>query len=154
MQRVALVVVGDGSTELYGVGGVGFERVILNLDVERLASHKQRRLLLHLGRGVELLLLILELDILVEENLYLLVAEVGGVALGEDTQHHRRNGILGSTPGCAYGSTLHKYGQCHDSDDGCRSELLESCYNLCRSIHLALLFVVERVYHTPARSRL
>ena len=83
-QGVTLVIVGYGRAELDGVGGIFVERVGLKLYRYASASERDGRLLAHCGRGVDLLLLILELDILVESEVDAVASEVGCVKLGRN----------------------------------------------------------------------
>ena len=65
IERVALVVVADRTAEIQRIGRIRKQR-IPQLDHDPAAPHRDRRLLLHLRRGEELLLLVLDLYELVE----------------------------------------------------------------------------------------
>ena len=101
IEGVALVVVAHGAAEIERIGRIGFER-IAQLDDDAFAAHRNQRLLLHLGRGEELLLLVLELHELVEFDVDLLVVHGGPVdreVVGRHVQNDRRQGVAGTARG-------------------------------------------------------
>ena len=92
-QGVTLVIIGHGRAELDGVGGVLVERVGLNLHRYATASERDGRLLAHCRRGVDLLLLILQLDILVEGEIDPVATKVGRIKLGRNGHNNRRQRV-------------------------------------------------------------
>lgn len=91
IERVALVVVADGASEVERIGRVRAQRVA-QLDDDSAAAHGDRRLFLHLGRGEELLLLVLDLHKLVELDVDLVVTHRGAVrreVVGRHGHDHR-----------------------------------------------------------------
>lgn len=102
VERVVLVVVLDGAAEVERIGGVGLQRVA-QLDDQPASAQRQRRLLLHLRRGEELLLLVLDLDELVEADVDFHPLGDGGyvarVVVGRHGEDDRRERILGAARG-------------------------------------------------------
>ena len=108
MQRVTLVVVGNRCSELDGIGGIGLQRIGLKGDLNATATHSNGGFLLHCGRGVELLLLILKLNILVEGHIDALIAEIGGVEHGCDCHYVGCQRVARATRRVADRSTTRK----------------------------------------------
>ena len=122
VQRAALVGVLDGRAEVDGVGGVGLQRILDRYD-NATTTTCHRRLLFHHRRGVELLLLILDLHILVELDIYLRrVQRVDhrGEVIGLHGDNHRRQGILRASRGCHRGGTLGEECRHEQHDEECR----------------------------------
>ncbi len=99
VERIALVVVRHRRAEFDGIGGIGQQRIVLDLYLHRLAAQRGHGLALHGGRGVELLLQILELHVLVELDEYLVALEMSGVVGGRDSHDHGGQRVLRSARG-------------------------------------------------------
>ena len=101
VERVALVVVSDGAAEVERISRIRLERVA-QLDDDPPSAQRNERFLLHLRRGEELLLLILELHELVELDVDLLVVHerpVGRKVVGRHVHDDRGQRIARPTRG-------------------------------------------------------
>ena len=102
IERIALVVVAHGASEIERIGRIGEQRVP-HLDEQPLAADREPGLLLHLRRGEELLLLVLELDVFVEFNIDLLSVRnrriTGREVVGRHGHDHRRERVDRSARG-------------------------------------------------------
>ena len=95
IERIALVIVTDRTAEIQRIGRVRTKRVP-HLDHDAAATHRDRRLLLHLRRGEELLLLVLDLHELVELDVDLPVVhrrDVRREVVRKHRHDHRRQRV-------------------------------------------------------------
>ena len=95
IERIALVVVADRTAEIQRIGRIRTQRVP-HLDHNAAAPHRDRRLLLHLRRGEELLLLVLDLHELVELDVDLPVVlrrDVRREVVRKHRHDHRRQRV-------------------------------------------------------------
>ncbi len=139
VQRVGLVVVLYGRAEVEGVGRV-FEQRVLDRDDDAAAATRQRGLLLHRRRGVELLLLVLDLDVFVELDIdfrRVQRAEPRGKVVGLHGHDHGRQRILRTAGGRHRRGALGKQAPHEQQHEECR----ERCgYMICyASFHFIAL---------------
>ena len=118
VERVALVVVADGRTEVERVGGIGGQRVA-QLHHDAAAAHRKLRFPAHGRGGEELFLLVLELHELVELDVDLrAVGHVRGEVVGRHGHDHRGQRILGASGGAHHAGAPDQEGREEEQRDG------------------------------------
>ena len=135
MQGVTLVVVGNRCTELDGIGGIGLQRVGLKGDLNTTATHRNGGFLLHRGRGVALLLLLLQLNILVEGHVDAFLAEVGGVEHGCDGHNGGCQRVARAPRRVAYRGTTREKCTCKEQEHSHRRQTRQGGDMLLSKIH-------------------